>query len=42
MSLNESFGYRSSVIAGAIVNKNDLIGRSKRRECGERIGDQPL
>lgn len=42
MLLDDSAGHRSSVVAGTIVNKNDLIGCCKRGERGERIGDQPL
>lgn len=34
--------YSSSVITGAIIDENDLIGRRKRRECGKRIGDKRL
>ena len=40
--LHQALGHTSSVITGTIVNKNDLIGRRKGGECGERIGDKRL
>jgi hypothetical protein len=40
--LYQPLGHASSVITGAIVNKNDLIGRRKGGECRERISDQRL
>jgi hypothetical protein len=42
MSLHKALRHTSSVITGTIVNKNDLIGRRKGGECGERIGDKRL
>jgi hypothetical protein len=39
---NQALCYTSSVILGTIVNKNDLIGRRKGRECGKRIGNERI
>jgi len=35
----QAFCYTSSVITGAIINENDLIGCREGRKRGERIGD---